>query len=109
MRFRGAWMVLVVLCASRVEAQSTAAIGLTLDPSVRDAGMADAAVASFWTNGEASWCNPTLASDRRSQHSGTMQCSDHLVAPRYRLLILLQARVSTPIGTSLYSHSVPLP
>ena len=60
MRFPKPWIVLVALCASRVEAQSTAAIGLTLDPSVRDAGMGGAAAASFWTNGEASWCNPAL-------------------------------------------------
>ena len=58
--FPGAWIVLVAMCASRVEAQYTAAIGLTFDPSVRDAGMAGAAAASFWTNGEASWCNPAL-------------------------------------------------
>ena len=55
-------MVLVALCASRVEAQTprTGAIVLQFDPSVRDAGMGGAAAASFWSNGEASWCNPAL-------------------------------------------------
>lgn len=63
MRVGGAWIVLVVMCVSRVDAQS-AAIVLQFDPSVRDSGMGGwgASAANFWTNGESSWVNPALLS-----------------------------------------------
>ena len=61
MRIGSAWIVLMVMCTSRVEAQS-GAIVLQFDPSVRDSGMGGwgASAANFWTNGESSWVNPAL-------------------------------------------------
>jgi hypothetical protein len=58
--FSATWIALVALFVSQVESQNNPAIVLEIDPSVRDAGMGGAAAASFWTNGEASWCNPAL-------------------------------------------------